>query len=302
LTDSLEFSKEQLYQLYWVKGLSQNQIAKMLQISPSKVWRLMKKHNIKRRSFSEARMLMLYSKGKIPKKETLETLYWQQRLSIPEIAKRLHICQPTVLKWMKVYNIPRRPISEATRKPKKWTEEGLKCLKEAHRRATPWWIEKGLPNPAKLKIVREKISRANKGKTPWNKGIPRSEEERRKMSEAIKNHPRRIRRGPRHPLWKGGRYPYYGEDWYQKRRLALERDHYSCRICGSTKTLHVHHIIPRRLGGKNELSNLITLCAACHERLEIRKRLGFSTTTEFKEQELKIISETFKEMGYNVSS
>lgn len=294
--------KEKLYELYWVKGLSKHQIAKVLQISSSKVWRLMKKFNIKSRSISEARMLMLYNEGRIPKKETLESLYWQRGLSIPEIAKELNISPNTVLKWMKVYNIPRRTISEATRKPKKWTEEGLKRLKEIHEGATPWWIEKGLPNPAKLKIVREKISRANKGKTPWNKGIPRSEEERRKMSEAqrrIKNHPGRFRSGPQHPRWKGGRYPYYGEDWFQKRRQTLERDNYRCKICGSTKKLHVHHIIPRRLGGNNELSNLITLCAACHERLEMRKKLGFSAP-EFRENELKVISETFKELGYNV--
>jgi 5-methylcytosine-specific restriction endonuclease McrA len=51
------------------------------------------------------------------------------------------------------------------------------------------------------------------------------------------------------------------------RRLALSRDNYQCTECGATQDLEVHHIVPRRLGGPDDPSNLITLCAACHSRL-----------------------------------
>jgi 5-methylcytosine-specific restriction endonuclease McrA len=30
----------------------------------------------------------------------------------------------------------------------------------------------------------------------------------------------------------------------------------------------VHHIVPRRQGGSNDPANLVTLCAACHRRLD----------------------------------
>ena len=52
------------------------------------------------------------------------------------------------------------------------------------------------------------------------------------------------------------------------REQALERDHYACYICGSTGWLQVHHIVPRRIGGKHTLDNLITLCSGCHSSVE----------------------------------
>jgi hypothetical protein len=50
------------------------------------------------------------------------------------------------------------------------------------------------------------------------------------------------------------------------RRLVLNRDNYRCTECGASQDLEVHHIVPRRLGGPDEPSNLVTLCAACHSR------------------------------------
>lgn len=53
--------------------------------------------------------------------------------------------------------------------------------------------------------------------------------------------------------------------WYQ----VLARDHWTCLSCRrSTKehgiVLHVDHILPRSKGGKDELSNLQTLCLKCN--------------------------------------
>jgi 5-methylcytosine-specific restriction endonuclease McrA len=36
--------------------------------------------------------------------------------------------------------------------------------------------------------------------------------------------------------------------------------------------LAAHHIIPRREGGADHPSNLVTLCASCHARLEAEHR------------------------------
>jgi len=52
--------------------------------------------------------------------------------------------------------------------------------------------------------------------------------------------------------------------WENIRRLVLERDRYQCKLCGKKPSAQVHHIIPQKLGGKNELSNLVTLCGRCH--------------------------------------
>lgn len=55
---------------------------------------------------------------------------------------------------------------------------------------------------------------------------------------------------------------------WQKRRLEiLNRDKFTCQICGSTeKTLHVHHTIyiPGRNIWEYEDDQLITLCEDCH--------------------------------------
>jgi hypothetical protein len=50
------------------------------------------------------------------------------------------------------------------------------------------------------------------------------------------------------------------------KRHALHRDGYKCRVsgCCSTANIDVHHIVFLMHGGKNVLSNLITLCEGHH--------------------------------------
>lgn len=52
--------------------------------------------------------------------------------------------------------------------------------------------------------------------------------------------------------------------WQSVRQVVLARDHHQCVECGISQYLHVHHLIPRHLGGSDAPSNLITLCAGCH--------------------------------------
>ncbi|MEM0134145.1 MAG: HNH endonuclease [Thermoplasmatales archaeon] len=66
--------------------------------------------------------------------------------------------------------------------------------------------------------------------------------------------------------------------WGAAKLIVLERDDYSCRICGKSPMVsenkngverlrvevEVHHIIPRIAGGSNSTRNLITLCKDCH--------------------------------------
>lgn len=40
-----------------------------------------------------------------------------------------------------------------------------------------------------------------------------------------------------------------------------------CLFCGSIENLTIHHIIPRSIGGTDDLSNLVWLCGECHQKL-----------------------------------
>ena len=77
----------------------------------------------------------------------------------------------------------------------------------------------------------------------------------------------------------------YGSTWNQVRKIILERDQFTCQICGlsgDSASLHVHHKIPFRtfsnLTEANRVENLITLCPTCHrlaeQNVKIRSGLG----------------------------
>ena len=53
---------------------------------------------------------------------------------------------------------------------------------------------------------------------------------------------------------------------------VLERDGFACKMCHIMNDLQVHHIIPLRLGGSDELDNLITYCSKCHGAAESKLR------------------------------
>jgi 5-methylcytosine-specific restriction endonuclease McrA len=58
-------------------------------------------------------------------------------------------------------------------------------------------------------------------------------------------------------------------------REVMERDGWGCQICGSRQNLHVHHNQFRSRQGRDEESNLTTVCARCHDELH---DVGFSRT------------------------
>ncbi len=75
----------------------------------------------------------------------------------------------------------------------------------------------------------------------------------------------------------------YGPNWSAQRNVARDRDGYRCRNCGAPerdeRQHDVHHLTPFRAFGyvpgvndfyklANRLENLITLCPACHRRVE----------------------------------
>ena len=51
------------------------------------------------------------------------------------------------------------------------------------------------------------------------------------------------------------------------RREIFRRDHYTCQYCGNTASfLTVDHVVPKRLGGSHDWSNLVTACSFCNHQ------------------------------------
>lgn len=85
-------------------------------------------------------------------------------------------------------------------------------------------------------------------------------------------------------LWSNARNDY-GPNWEVQRQRALERDRYTCQVCGASgqgRSLHVHHKTPFRMFDSfiqaNLLENLVSLCPECHRRVEtaVRVRSGLA--------------------------
>lgn len=72
----------------------------------------------------------------------------------------------------------------------------------------------------------------------------------------------------------------YGPGWPKLRDQVRARDGYRCQVCGAVeqgRSHDVHHKVPFRSFASyqqaNQLSNLITLCPACHRRVETAVRI-----------------------------
>lgn len=79
----------------------------------------------------------------------------------------------------------------------------------------------------------------------------------------------------------------YGPNWQVQRKLARARDEYRCQVCSTVETDRehdVHHKTPYRMfrqeeyripvyEAANQLANLVTLCAACHHKVELNVRV-----------------------------
>lgn len=85
--------------------------------------------------------------------------------------------------------------------------------------------------------------------------------------------------GENNPMYKGVRSYRRGRNWQTQRKRAIERDGYTCQICGKKprngqkRVVSVHHIKPYRYFNgdwkqANDLSNLITLCTKCHAAVD----------------------------------
>lgn len=61
------------------------------------------------------------------------------------------------------------------------------------------------------------------------------------------------------------------EIWSRLREAVLKRDNNTCQKCSiQLKSLDIHHIIPKSIGGANTYDNLISLCKKCHREVEFK--------------------------------
>lgn len=84
-----------------------------------------------------------------------------------------------------------------------------------------------------------------------------------------------------------------------------------CELCGSTKSLEAHHIIPVCCGGEDCEDNLICVCYRCHclltprrllTKIGIEKAKGYDEHTKQKIHLYELIEQHFEKDGYCADS
>jgi len=187
-------------------------------------------------------------------------------------------------------------------KGKKLSKEHIKKLSKARRRG----IQEGRIKPwNKGKSIQTNTGRTlfKKGQKTWNKGIPMSEEAKRKMIEKKlemykagkikiwnkgKHLPLEIRKKLSAKLqgipiekWKKFvSYEPYGDKFNKKLKEKIrKRDNYQCQLCGKPQDnlkerLIIHHIDYDK---KNNGSiNLISLCHNCHAKTNFNRKKWYN--------------------------
>ncbi len=213
----------------------------------------------------------------------MRRLYVDEQLSLKEIARLYDTAATNVSRWLKRAGVSSRSISEGTVLSGKFGVQS-----EAHRER----LREGAAK-ARTKITaesREKWRLKMIGREPPNKGRPMSEEQRQLLTEQradpeYRRHMSEANSGERAWNWKGGIKPELARrldtaEWRRTRVEVYERDNWTCQECGcrclNTKDakahpkrkIQAHHVVPRRFGGSDELSNLVTLCMSCHHKRE----------------------------------
>ena len=198
--------------------------------------------------------------------DELRDLYWQQGMTLAEIADKLGCGTMTVQRQMVEYDIERRD-------PYRWSE-GHDWRDDA--------------TPEQVEQWHQRMSEAAQGRNPWDYFSPQeyearrqaiSEQNRRLWDEGVfgsdewYEKQRKSHAGEKCWRWKGGLSNYRGPNWQQKRLEARARDNFACQKCGATETelrqeLDVHHIVRFELFDDykeaNQLDNLISYCRPCH--------------------------------------
>jgi hypothetical protein len=84
-------------------------------VHPDSVWPFMKRHGIKTRSVRDALVKKGHWRLTAVAPEVIRSRYWDDRQSVPRIARDLGVSSTSLHSYMVRHGIPRRPRSEACR-------------------------------------------------------------------------------------------------------------------------------------------------------------------------------------------
>ena len=107
---------------------------------------------------------------------------------------------------------------------------------------------------------------------------------------------------------RSGTYYEYidGPEWAAKRQARMDLDGHECKGCHSKEDLQVHHATYVRFGGRELMSDLVTVCGRCHRLIHktyrptsgprlaavtfrVLKQMQPRENTEFKRTELPLV-------------
>ena len=195
---------------------------------------------------------------------------YESGVSIPEIARRLKIPAPTLFDWRREMDLKRNSrrtyVSEELRRKisdkMSRDQEGRLAA-----RAAQWYAREQLST---TEIGRKLgVSATTVGAWLAKAGIQR----RRSPAPRVRERLRLANLGPKRYNWKGGitgerRRERISMYMREAREACFRRDYYTCRACGRRGgKLNAHHVWPfqRFPKLKYEVTNLVTLCKACHD-------------------------------------
>lgn len=154
--------------------------------------------------------------------------------------------------------------------------------------------------PEKAAELFKNRSEVHSGQIPWNKDIPRTEEEKKHISEAKTGVSIASKGVPKdYPVWNTGRRDAEGRTSYKHldwAKAVKTKDRFICQHCGLNEKdiLQAHHIKgwEEFLEFRFVVENGLTLCCNCHGRLTamLRKTEGKGYKTIYPKKELEICS------------
>jgi len=132
---------------------------------------------------------------------------------------------------------------------------------------------KGTPRSSEITVQR--ISEGHKGKSAWNKGKPRTETDKNKITIATREAMHRPEVyvklvGENHPNWQGGiafepYCPKFNDKFKERVRAFFG---YICVECGTPEKgerLHIHHVnFNKETCCDNSTPLFVPLCRSCH--------------------------------------